>query len=223
MTRRRRNGAEAGFTLVEMLVALAVLGLILGLLGGAAKLLRGTGDRLAERAAALGDLGLVADLLQERLGAAVALDVGPPGRWVTAFDGQPDRVRFSTMAADWAPGEPLVAMAIGRAETGGLVLWRAELAADSPGFGLLDLEERVERRLLAPDVLDLRLGYFGRKAGEATATWHPTWQAERRLPEAVRLELDHRRLDLAPIIVPIRQSLGPLCATPEPGPECDGG
>lgn len=223
MKRRQHNGAEAGFTLVEMLVALAVLGLILGLLGGAAKLLRGTAERLAERAVALGDLGLVADLLQDYLGAAVSLDVGPPGRWVTAFDGQPDLVRFSTLAPDVVPGEPLVVMAIGGVETGGLVLWRGEIAADAPGFRVLDLAEQVERRLLAPDVLALQLGYFGRKEGEATAAWHRAWQAERRLPEAVRLDLEHRWLDLAPIIVPIRQSLGPLCATPVPGPECDGG
>ena len=223
MRPRQRNGGETGFTVVEMLVALAVLGLILGLLGSAAKLLRGTGDRLAERATALGDLGLVADLLQDSLGAAVALDVGPPGRRVSAFDGQPGMVRFSTVAPEWTPGEPLVAMAIGLAETGGLVLWRTELAADAPGFAVLDRAVGAERRLLAADVRDLGLRYFGRKEGETTATWHGAWQAERRLPEAVRLDLDHRRLDLGPIIVPIRQSLGPLCAIPEPGPECDDG
>jgi|GEM_PF-2415961 len=223
MRPRQSSGAEAGFTLVEMLVALAVLGLILGLLAGAAELLRGTGERLAERATALGDLGLVADLLQDSLGAAVALDVGIPGRPVSAFDGQPDMVRFSTIAPDWAPGEPLVAMAIGRAEPTGLVLWRAELPADAPDLGVLERARGVERRLLAADVRDLALRYFGRKAGETTAAWHGAWQGERRLPEAVRLDLDHRRLDLGPIIVPIRPSLGPLCATPEPGPECDDG
>lgn len=223
MKRRQHDGAEAGFTLVELIVALAVLGLVLGLLGSAAKLLRGTGDRVAERAAALGDLGLVADVLQDRLGAAVALDMGPPGQWVIAFDGQPEAVRFTTLSSDLAPGEPLVAMAIGTAEAGGLELWRAEIAADAPGFRVFESPERVERRLLASEVVALRLGYFGRKDGDAAATWHSTWQAERRLPQAVRLDLDHRRLDLAPIIVPVRQSLGPLCATPEPGPECDGG
>lgn len=223
MRRRPSEGGEAGFTLVEMIVALAILGLVLGLLGSAAKLLRGTGDRLAERGAALADLALLDGLLQERLGDAVALDFGPPGRWVSSFDGLPDRVRFMTLSPSFVPGEPLVAMAIGTAAAGGLELQRVEVAADAPGFAALEAPGRFELRRLAPDVTALRSSYFGRKAGAADAAWHATWQDEPLLPEAVRLELDHSRLDLAPIIVPIRQSLEARCATPEPGPACDGG
>lgn len=223
MNRRPSESGEAGFTLVEMIVALAILGLVLALLGSAAKLLRGTGDRLAERGAALADLALLDGLLQERLGDAIALDFGPPGRWVSSFDGRPDAARFMTLSPGFMPGEPLVAMAIGAAAAGGLELQRAEVAADAPGFAALEAPDRVESRRLAADVTALRLSYFGRKDGAAAAAWHATWQDERLLPRAVRLELDHARLDLAPIIVPIRQSLATLCATPEPGPACDGG
>ena len=219
--RRERQAGDAGFTLVEMIVALAILGLILGLLGSAANLLRGTGDRVAERAVALADLALVSGLLQERLGDAVAVDVGPAGRLVSGFDGRPKAARFLTLSPGFVAGEPLVAMAIGMAPAGGLELVRAEIAASEPGFAALDLPGRAERRDLAADVTGLRLSYFGRKDG-AAAAWHPTWQDQARLPRAVQLELDHRRLDLPPVIVPIRQSLGTRCATPEPGPECDG-
>jgi general secretion pathway protein J len=221
--RGQRESHDAGFTLLEVIVALAVLGLVLGLLGSAAKLLRGTGDRLADRATALGDLALVSGLLQERLGDAIALDSGLAGQSVSAFDGRPEAVRFLTLSADFVAGEPLVAMALSAADGGGLELLRAELAATEPGFATLERPDRAERRSLVPGVTELRLSYFGRKDAARAAAWHVTWQEQRQLPEAVRLELAHERLDLPPLVVPIRQSLAALCATPEPGPECDGG
>ncbi len=211
---------ERGFTLVEMIVALVVLALIMGLLAGGARLLRGTGDRLAAETAAMAEVSRVVDLLQTRLGDAVAVETGPAGRQVAAFDGTPERVRFLSLALPVAPGEPLVAMELGLDEAGELVLARAELAADEPGFAPLQQTERAQRRRLASGVTGLRLVYFGRKPGAATATWHDTWQDQPTLPRAVRLELAHRRLDLPPLIVPIRQTLGSLCPTPEGGPAC---
>ena len=217
---RHRQPDQRGFTLVEVIVALVILGLIMGLLGTSARLLRGTGDRIVERGTALGDVALVTGLLQERLGDAVALDFGPEGRHVASFDGTAAGARFLTLSLGFAPGEPLVAMAIGAADGGGVELRLAELAADDPSFAALDLQERLERRRLAPEVTGLRLGYFGRKRGASAPAWHAEWRDEPRLPRAVRLELDHAALDLPPIIVPIRQSLGSLCPTAHAGAAC---
>lgn len=211
---------ERGFTLVEMIVALVVLALIMGLLASGARLLRGTGDRLAAETAAMAEVSRVVDLLQTRLGDAVAVQIGPAGRQVAAFDGTPERLRFLVLALAIEPGSPLVAMELGRDEAGGLVLARAELAAAEPGFDPLEQPDRAQRRRLASGVSGLRLAYLGRKSGAAAPTWHDAWQDQGSLPLAVRLELAHQRLDLPPLIVPIRQTLGSLCPTPEGGPAC---
>lgn len=204
---------ERGFTLLEMIVALMLLGLVLGLVGGGAQLLRGTGDRLADRSATLGDLALLTTILQERLGDAVLLDFGPAGSTYASFDGTPERVRFTTVTPDVAAGAPLVAMELGAAEDDGIELVLTGLAAPERDFARFEeAGTLVPRRFLA-GAAGARLSYFGRKARAARAEWHERWQEEPRLPRAVRLELAHDRLALPPLIVPIRQDLASLCAS----------
>lgn len=213
--------AERGFTLLEMIVALVVLALVMSLLASGARLLRGTGDRLSLHSEALADVILVTDLVQARLGDAVAIDTGAAGQTVAAFEGTRDRLRFMTLALAVEPGEPLVAWQIGLDAAGGLSLARLEVGAEEPDFTAFDVAERVERRRLAADVTGLRLDYLGRKAGAGAAEWHDEWLDQPRLPRAVRLTLEHVRLALPPIIVPIRQAAGTLCPTPEGGVDCE--
>lgn len=213
MTARQRDDppGDAGFTLLEVIVVLLLLGLVLGLVGSGAQLLRGTGDRLAGRSAMLADVTLVVGLLQDRLGDAVLLDIGPAGRPVASFDGTADRARFLTIAAEFAGGEPLVAMEVGGDAGGGLAIVLAEHVAGDRGFAPLDDATRAERRRLLAEASDVRLAYFGRKEGARDAAWHDAWQGEPRLPRAVRLSIDHVRLELPPLIVPVRQDLATLC------------
>lgn len=210
----RRQGAdgERGFTLVEMIVALVLLGLVLALIGSGARLLRGTGDRLTERGDALADLALFSSLVQERLGDAVQLDFGLAGQPAVAFDGDAARVRFLTVAPDFQAGAPLLAMEIGAEPETGIWLGLAPLAADQNDFGVLDDEGVTERRQLLGDATTLEISYFGRQA-DAEPAWHNAWQDETRMPRAVRFDLDHTRLDLPPIIVEVQQRAATLCAS----------
>lgn len=210
--RRRGADGERGFTLVEMIVALVLLGLVLALIGAGARLLRGTGERLTQRGDTLADLALFATLAQERLGDAVQLDFGPAGQPAAAFDGTAARVRFLTVAPDFQPGAPLLAMAIGAGSETGIWLELAPLAADQKDFAVLDNEDVTERRVLLADATSLEISYFGRH-GDAEPAWHDAWQGETRMPRAVRFDLDHARLDLPPIIVEVHQRAATLCAS----------
>lgn len=211
MTGQARDG-ELGFTLVEMIVALVLLALVLTLIGVGARVLRGTGDRLAERGEGLADLALFSTLVEERLGDAVQVDFGTPGKPSVSFDGNASRVRFLTIARDVQAGEPVLAMEIGTGSEAGIWLGLARLAADQRDFSALDDARRTERRLLLREVPAVRLSYFGRKEGEDPA-WYDVWQEEARLPRAVRFDLGDARLALPPVIVPIRQRVGTLCAS----------
>jgi len=215
----RRSG-ERGFTLLELLVAMVILGLTLALVSSGGRLLRDTGERLADRRDSLADLAIVTTLLQERLGDAVTLDFGPAGRPEAAFLGTAEEARFLTLGRTIEPGKPLVLMAVARRDGGGIEVLRAGIDATETSFDALDDSGRAEARALATSISDVDISYFGRKEGERAAGWHAAWQQEALLPLAVRLDLEQAGRALPPIIVPVRQTLGALCATPVPPPEC---
>ena len=211
---------ERGFTLLELLVAMVILGLTLALVGSSGGLLRDTGERLADRRDSMADLAILTTLLQERLGDAVSLDFGRAGTTEASFLGTDDEARFLTLGRPIEPGKPLVLMAVSGRDGGGIEVLRAEIDATETSFAALDEPGRAEARALAMSISDVDITYFGRKAGARAADWHAAWQEEVLLPLAIRLDLEQAGRALPPIIIPIRQSLPSLCATPEAPAEC---
>jgi len=211
---------DRGFTLLELLVAMVILGITLALVGSSGRLFRDTGDRLSSKRDALADLTVFTTLLHERLGDAVAVDFGRAGETAVSFSGTSDEARFLTLGRNFERGSPLVLMAIGKGEEGGIEVLRAEIDATETSFAALDNSSRTETRSLAMSVTDVEIDYFGRKDGADRAQWHVEWQEEMRLPLAVRLRLQSSGWALPPLIVPVRQTLATLCATPEPPTEC---
>ncbi|WP_132251218.1 prepilin-type N-terminal cleavage/methylation domain-containing protein [Methylobacterium segetis] len=194
---RSGTGHEAGFSLVEMLVALALVALLsLLLLQGvwtATRVARLLAD--AERQAAV---QAARDHLRRTLEDAVGEVAG--GRRAT-FSGRPDGVTLVTAA------ERLV-------ETGGQV--RVDLAAAAGARGLDLLERRgLDRGAAAEAVLAepllrgiaaLRVRYYGRRGPTPLASWGETWTTPDRLPALVSVEVafpaeDGRRW--MPLLVPV--------------------
>jgi general secretion pathway protein J len=214
------SGCERGFTLLELLVAMAVLGLVLTLIGSTGRLLRETGDKLALRREQLAELALVTTFLHERLGDAVALDFGLPGRPVASFAGNSDRVRFLTLGRSLERGAPLVLMSVNTLSEGGLELERAEVGASETSFAALETTGRFETRPLASSLGNVSIQYFGRRAGRPTSDWHDSWEEEPLLPQAVRFNLSETKGALPPIIVPIHQTHHTLCPSPQAPSTC---
>lgn len=180
MTRR-------GFTLLEVLVALAVLGLAAAVAAGGLDVL---GRALARERRAAEDstaLALAQERVRLELARALPLDWGPPQRPLAAFLGEPERLRFVNAPGPYRAGEGLQVLELaletrGAART--LVLRRAALARDGSGFRPL---AEAEAATLAAVGAEHRFAYFGERAGERGARWWPDWPPGPRLPAAVRL------------------------------------
>ena len=184
--RRRR---QAGFTLVELLVALTLLGLLsLALLGG----LR-FGTRAWETAVTHGggldEVAFVQSFLRREVAQAIIPQrAGEAADDAPAFVGERDRLDF---LAPWQ--QPL-----GRV---GLYRFRLERAdglrlswelLDAEGANTADEEDEAVRgeRLLAKEVERLSLRYFGSRDQGDEPDWYDDWDQDAGLPRLIEIELE---------------------------------
>lgn len=177
--------ASRGFTLLEMLFALALLGVLMGMLGTALvsanrALLKG--ERYSQR---LEQVRASQNFLHRALAGALPVEIpvaGSDQAWV--FDGQPQRLVF--------------AAGLNSALGGGIQLHTLSLVSQG---GRQALQVRFDQLLrsgvrpwgqpqvLIDDVRDLRLSYRGRDDKGRITPWLPRWPWPARLPQAVRIEL----------------------------------
>lgn len=181
MTRRaRRTGRDPrGFTLVEMLVALALAGVVLlALSGGLALTTRGA-ERLAAATMRIDDARHLDLWLRREIEAALPPDAG--GAMRRPFAGTRDALRFLTIAADdGGHCETSIALESPPDTRAGsqLVLLRQPLGGGLPA-----------RIVLARGVAGLEIAYWGRAAEDAAARWHADWSDLRVLPAMLRIAL----------------------------------
>ena len=169
-----------GFTLVEVLIALALVGIVsLLLLEGIRFAALGLG-RVSDQAGRLEARRGIEELLRRDLGTVFTASLPPA---MPALIGGPQSMRFLTLAEDGGAGLYRVDLAI--AARGGeraLVLTRRRLGAT----GALD----TEREVLAPRLKFLRIAYFGRATQDAKPQWQQSWGDSRFPPLMVRIALD---------------------------------
>ncbi len=207
MNKGRDGYAQSGgFTLMELLVAMTLLGILMTALFGSLRL----GARVWEASDRVlkheGEAMAIRSFLNDRFEQAMPVVLlRDDGRSDIIFAGERSVLRFaSTMPESVGFGPYIIELVLtpGREQQEAADLsirWR--LAAHS---GVPEADD-VKQRILVNDVAALALGYFGAKEGENEApAWHGAWHGQERLPDLIRLDLgfdeeDGRRW--APLIV----------------------
>ena len=194
--RRRAATRESGFTLIELVVALALAGLVSLILMHALGLsVRGL-DRLSDRVERLDRRRALEALLRRALGSTAAIPVfeGQP-----AFVGQPDSLNFLSIAEEGGPGLYRIRLALdAQRPDRPLILTRQLVGSTAP---------RRADGILARNVKSFSLAYFGAATLDAKPAWHSTWQASSTPPSLVRLSLDEGDgVSRPPIVVRLWQN-----------------
>lgn len=179
----------AGFALIELLVALTVLGLLsLALFGGLRFGARAweAGDVQSEW---LAELETSQSLLRRQLARAVYTKEKGDDPELEAFRGEPDIVRFVA---------PFAAQA---GATGGFYRFEIFAADDGEGRGLYfrwavyrpsepPRYEAENSRRLVGDIEALRIRYFGDPDDQGDPRWRDRWEDAVVLPEVVSIDLE---------------------------------
>lgn len=179
--------SRRGFTLLELLVALAVVALAAAVAGGGLDVLGRALARERRAAAETRALVLAHERVRLELARALPLDWGPPQRPLLAFLGEPERVRFVNAPGPFRAEEGLVLVELALEERAGgrlLVMRRTGLVRDGSGFTRLGEAEPVPLATVGPGAA---FGYFGVREGRREGRWWPDWPPGPQLPAAVRL------------------------------------
>jgi general secretion pathway protein J len=190
-------GRCAGFTLVEVVVALALAGLVsLIMMHGIGLAARGL-DRLSQHTERLDQRRGLEMLMRRALGGAVSIPAveGEPG-----FVGQPTSVTFLSVVEDGGPGLYRVKLAFEPTRPVPAVILSRRLAVRSASL-------RSDQSVLVQHVRRFDIGYFGATSPTAEPGWHQHWEGIAYLPQLVRimLEADDRSAH-PPIILRLRNA-----------------
>jgi general secretion pathway protein J len=189
--RRCDLDAEAGFTLLELLIALTLLALTTSLLVaaiGSARQALSVLDRRVAHATVPAVQSVLRQLLAEARPGLESAGRADPAR---AFAGEPDKVGF-------------VSSFVPKGQYGGL--WRYEIAlAGEGGASALVLTQQLIRpgpaataplRTVVITGIDaLRFRYFGAADRDGAPMWQDGWHEPSRLPRLVAVDVTFARAD----------------------------
>lgn len=180
--------ATAGFTLVEMVVALTLLGLLTVFLTAAVRQVNWRLRSWEIETPAELDQATVRDFLRRLLDQAYPAIVLRTKTPVVTFDGNPDSLVLTTAMPPWAlPGG---FYRVGLSVRDGRLLLRWEPERNRANGAL----EHAPVRELLTDVAGLRFQYFDPVGTGDHPVWVPEWHARGHLPALVRVDLEfHQR------------------------------
>lgn len=197
----RAHSPQRGLTLVEVVVALAVLSLIVLALGASLRGISQSAERVDQRVEAIDEMRVAVGFLQDLLGRTSPLRAPGPER-VLLFDGQTSSLAWvAVMPARFGAGGRhafrLAAEVLDDGSTA-LVLRHAPWAPDAGAFPDWSA---AEPRVLVREVERLALAYGGQGVESG---WQPDWPVKDRLPPRVRLALGTAAGDWPLVVLPVR-------------------
>jgi general secretion pathway protein J len=180
MTRIRNR--DAGFTLVEVLIALALAGALAAMLYQGLRLGHRAWTALSARAAAVDEIGVAHRLIRQVIDQAYPLPAPTALGFEVDFRGEARGVLFWTPPPDiWAYPGGLIQARLQIRERDGrrdLVLALSES---------LDDATRTEEISLLRDIADLTIAYYGQAGREGR--WNASWRNRPTLPQLIRLRV----------------------------------
>lgn len=189
----RRRQSHAGFTLLELLISITLLGFILVLLFGGLRLGIRSWDSVQQRVDNLNSVRSVESFLRREMEAIFPYRwKGAPGQRM-AFLGERNKVSFvAQMPSRIGTGGLYVAsLELEHSGKGRRLVWRyTPVTGQQQDFSALDqAPEMVLAGTELSTVEDIWLTYFGPEGENGPLRWVDRWESSTRLPSLIRIQV----------------------------------
>ena len=187
---------QAGFTLLELLIALTLMGLLLAMLYGGLHIGNRSWNAGEQRAEQFNELRIVHDFIRRQIRQSLALfHITEDGR-VLAFTGETERLRIVTPMLQHLGrgGLYFVEFDVVASDPGDLLRmrWQPFHPGREDGERLGDDSEEPEDTILLSGVEDVKWSYFGQVSVGEDPEWSDKWENLTQLPMLLRLNLNIR-------------------------------
>ena len=202
--RMRRRGV-AGFTLVEILVAITLLALVMVALGAALRGMVQTENRVSDRLTRVDDFRTGSGFLKSiagRVWAQKALSVQGQAQAAFFFQGGPAGMAWVGVMPprDGAGGRYFFRLAPKSVEGRSALVIRFIPWSDLPGFPDWS---KSDARVLATDLTDFSISYEDDQS--EPRQWGPAWPFPDRLPGRVNIKVTTASSGWPDLVLPLRQ------------------
>jgi general secretion pathway protein J len=202
---------SSGFTLLEMMIGMVVLGLMMTVLFSGLRLGASSWDAAERKVASVAERELAIRVIERQLALAMPVMHTPEGEPPRlAFDGEGDRVTWVAPLPAYRGGGGVheLELALGATDRGeGLVLGYRLFHPD-----VLDAPSDTGREsvLLLEDVTELRATYYGSLDDPERGEWFDHWDHPASLPDLVKLEFGLADPLARPITLVVQPRQGPF-------------
>jgi prepilin-type N-terminal cleavage/methylation domain-containing protein len=194
-TRQVRRAGEGGFTLIEVLVSLVILGLIFVYLPSNVRFVRDTWEATARLDRQAGQEG-AKDFITARLSEALPLFDTSGGRVPRLlFSGGSGALSFVAPSQNGPAGAGLYHFELAQRPAGAGVALVAVMRA----YGAPPDDSQAEEHVLVEDAASVTFRYLGRIERLGAARWSETWTRPDALPDAVELTVTSNRRGAPPV------------------------
>ena len=191
--RHPERQTQKGFTLLELLISITLLGMILVLLFGGLRLGVRSWDAVQQQVDNLNTVRSVENFLRREIAMT------QPYRWKSAtgqrlaFLGERSKINFIAQLPARIGGGGLYAISLGieHSVTGKRLVWK-HLPLDAMVLDFSPLAQAQEIVLAGSEfsaVDDIWLTYFGQANDSAAPVWMDRWDSDARLPMLIRIQV----------------------------------
>ena len=194
--RRVANERGRGFTLIEVVVSIALFALLMGVVYSGFSTAVRAYDDAESRVGKVERMRVISAFIRRSVSGAQALALANRGKWALQFEGEAERIRYVADLPGYVGISGLHEIVLELEPSGdqrNLVMRRRVLSIGRDGQVQGDFDTRV----LAEGIEDFSLRFYGPNdgtgdgaaGGEAEPMWQDAWQSLKHLPLLVELSV----------------------------------